>query len=355
MVTTDALGAERAGGLVAGERLLGVARVARAQHHRVGRRPRRQPVGARDEDRPRGVVAERRARERAADRRAAHARRRRARRGCPSSCMIADSTRHSASRRCSGSASTSSSWPEGSTRAIASRESVPSPPPRGVSAAWTRPWCPGAAWRRVGRACSSELDRAVGQGDTREDTRPAGDHVVRPHGHALAEHRAAVDRLPSPTRQPAATMQSRSVQPAPISRAARGRPSARPCVPAPTRTSAPSTTRLPTCAPGATCTPRSITRRRDRRGPATARRRSTASQPLAQPRPHGRLDVALDDVERALQVALGRADVEPVAVRREAVQPVADQQRPDLALDRDVALRAGPARGSRARARRRRR
>ena len=41
----DAAGAEHAGGLVAGERLLGVARVARAQHRRVGRRPGRQPVG----------------------------------------------------------------------------------------------------------------------------------------------------------------------------------------------------------------------------------------------------------------------------------------------------------------------
>ena len=43
----DAPGAEHAGGLVAGQRLLGVARVARAEHRRVGRRPRRQPVGAR--------------------------------------------------------------------------------------------------------------------------------------------------------------------------------------------------------------------------------------------------------------------------------------------------------------------
>ena len=55
-----------------GERLLGVARVARAQHGRVGRRPRRQPVVAREHDRARRAVAERRARERAADRRAAH-------------------------------------------------------------------------------------------------------------------------------------------------------------------------------------------------------------------------------------------------------------------------------------------
>ena len=52
----------------------------------------------------------------------------------------------------------------------------------------------------------------------------------------------------------------------------------------------------------------------------------------------GRLHVALDDVEGALQVALGGADVQPVALRGEAVQARADQRRQDLALDRDVAL-----------------
>ena len=45
----------------------------------------------------------------------------------------------------------------------------------------------------------------------------------------------------------------------------------------------------------------------------------------AQPCTHGCVDVALDDVEGALQVALGRTDVEPVALGGKAVQPIADQ------------------------------
>src|SRR5271170_1661688 len=47
-------------------------------------------------------------------------------------------------------------------------------------------------------------------------------------------------------------------------------------------------------------------------------------------RPHG----AGDDVEGSLQVALRGADVEPVATRVMAVESVADQRRPDLALER---------------------
>ena len=62
-----------AGRLVARQRLLRVARVGGAEHHRVGRRPARQLVGARDGDGPRGAVAERGARQRPADRRAPHA------------------------------------------------------------------------------------------------------------------------------------------------------------------------------------------------------------------------------------------------------------------------------------------
>ena len=49
-------------------------------------------------------------------------------------------------------------------------------------------------------------------------------------------------------------------------------------------------------------------------------REPVAAKPLA----HGRLHVALDDVEGALQVARRRADVEPVAVGGEPVEAVAD-------------------------------
>src|ERR1700722_9137794 len=41
-----------------------------------------------------------------------------------------------------------------------------------------------------------ELDRVIGQLHTREDTRPAGDHVVSPDPNVLAEHGAAGDLRP---------------------------------------------------------------------------------------------------------------------------------------------------------------
>ena len=44
----------------------------------------------------------------------------------------------------------------------------------------------------------------------------------------------------------------------------------------------------------------------------------------------------LKDVPARLQVALRRADVHPVAVEQQAVQPLADQAREHVALDRDV-------------------
>ena len=65
--------AQRAGGLVAGQGLLGVARVRGEQDRDLGRRPRRQAVAAGDDDPARGLVAQRRAGQRAADRRPAHA------------------------------------------------------------------------------------------------------------------------------------------------------------------------------------------------------------------------------------------------------------------------------------------
>src|ERR1700683_385255 len=104
--------------------------------------------------------------------------------------MIAASERQSASRRCSGSASTSPSWSETSTCAIAARESA------SVDVAVTPPLLiessPHLGPGTVG-GLALEPDRAVGQIDTREDTRPVRDHVVRPDRHALAEHGATGD------------------------------------------------------------------------------------------------------------------------------------------------------------------
>ena len=68
----DALRAERLGRLEAGERLLGLARVAGAEDRPLRRRPARQRVAAHGQHRPGQPVAERRRGEVAADRRAAH-------------------------------------------------------------------------------------------------------------------------------------------------------------------------------------------------------------------------------------------------------------------------------------------
>src|ERR1700730_16377826 len=103
------------------------------------------------------------------------------------SCMIAESTLHSASRRCAGSASTSPSGSELSTRAIAAREST-SAPGSAVTAPSLIGCDSGLAWTEI-----LELDRAVGQRDPWEDTRPTGDNVVRADRHALAQHSAALD------------------------------------------------------------------------------------------------------------------------------------------------------------------
>ncbi len=224
--------------------------------------------------------------------------------------MIADSTRHSASRRCSGSASTSSSWPEASTRAIASRESAPVAARRRPSIAASVPA------RRCWAGCSSELDRSIGQSHAREDTRPAGDRVVRPHRHALAEHRAAFDlgaRADAAAgRDDAVAQRAARADLAPR----RGSPSARPSSRRRRARSRPAPPGCPRARPG-----RRARRARSPPGgpPARGSRRpsATASQSLAEPRAHGGVDVALDDVERPLQVALGRADVQPVGVRRE--------------------------------------
>src|SRR5271154_3203948 len=120
------------------------------------------------------------------------------------SCMIADSTRHTASRRRSGSARTSPSWSEGSTWAMLARESscaaaaavAPSLircSPPSLLGCYGHRHRSAFAFFGSPRSASLELDRAVGQLDTGEDTRPVGDHVVRPHPHPLAEHRPAGD------------------------------------------------------------------------------------------------------------------------------------------------------------------
>ena len=137
-------------------------------------------------------------------------------------------------------------------------------------------------------------------------------------------------------RTPAATMQSRSTQSAPIS--------------APLRTTERSmVVPSPTLDALAEDDQRADVRAgRDRAAAVDERRRHDAPVDLhalahgqvagAQAVGHGRGDVALEDVERALQVALRSADVQPIGVGGVAEEPLADELRPDLALDRDVAI-----------------
>ena len=76
--------------------------------------------------------------------------------------------------------------------------------------------------------------------------------------------------------------------------------------------------------------------RRRHDAPADRGRRLDRPEAVTEVLAHRGLHVALDDVERALQIALRGADVQPVGVGREAVEAVADELRPDLALDGDV-------------------
>ena len=137
-------------------------------------------------------------------------------------------------------------------------------------------------------------------------------------------------------RTPAATMQSRSTQSAPIS--------------APLSTTERSIVRaLPDGHALAEHDERADVRAGGDRAAALDERRrhdapvglhALADGQVAGPEPlgHGGGDVALEDVEGALQVALGRPDVEPVGLGGEAEEALADEPRPDLALDRDVAI-----------------
>ena len=106
-----------------------------------------------------------------------------------------------------------------------------------------------------------------------------------------------------------------------------------------------SSCRAPTCTPAS-----STTRPPIRRVRAIRQSRSTSAEGITRPsfsvpasmqtKPspmraadRGR-DRALEDVERALEVALGRPDVEPVALADVAVQALADEPREHVALDR---------------------
>ena len=249
----------------------------------------------------------------------------------------ADSAFHSASRRCSGIDSTSPSWSVGSAAAIAARSSLIS--------GCVVDMCRGS----VAYAHSRGLRRAARGWLRRRSRRPA----ARRRGTAA---RRARGRCPAPTLTPgpttapppivqsgptcapAATIAPRTVEPRPITTSSRITASAI-VAPASIRTRSPSTTCGPTTAPGAITHAvaddgRSVELSVDRA--VGAAREAVGVEALAHRGPHA----AGEDVRRALQVALGRSDVDPVGrVVRVAVEPRADELRPHLALDRDVAAR----------------
>ena len=157
------LGAERLGGRVAGERLLGVARVARAEHRRRRPAPRR---AARSRARSAAASSAGRRAPRRPGRRRSPSRpcRRRTPPGASIGCSRALSILQSASRRWSGSARTASSRPSESRRASASWQPQPlahSPitPPRPARPARDH----GTRARGSRRAVARRSDRAVRQ------------------------------------------------------------------------------------------------------------------------------------------------------------------------------------------------
>src|SRR6185312_223908 len=255
--------------------------------------------------------------------------------GVSQSCMIADSTRHTASRRCSATASTSASWPVESTFPISSRvigtaAGVVVTP--SLISAPSRRWM----WSRSSLVSRLELDRPVRQAHPREDTRTARHHVVSPQLDAFAEHRAAGHL------------------------AARSDPAARPhdAVAQLAAFADLGAAKDNGALHGAARADRDVLAEHDEAPDLRARRHAAAAledggrdrptldvRPLghrheaaAHPLLNGRRDVPLDDVEGALQVALGGSDVHPVALRGVAVEAVADEARPHLPLYRDVAV-----------------
>ena len=159
-----------------------------------------------------------------------------------------------------------------------------------------------------------------------------------PDRDALAEHRAARDS-PRPRRcgRPAPTMQS-------LQRRSRRRSSA-PSSTTERSTVAPAPDRHAVAEHDEAADVRARGDRaaalddRGRDDPAVDSHSSATARKPAPRRSAPRSHVALEDVERALEVALGRPDVEPVGVGGVGRTGRRRRARPDLALDRDVAAR----------------
>ena len=205
-------------------------------------------------------------------------------------CSCADSTFHFASRTCSGRPTMSASRSDASTAAIASGSS----------------------------RCSviSEGEAAIGYLHAGEHTRATCDDVVGADLDTFADHRAV--RGPgvrSPMTAPGQTMQSRRTQSVADLRAAQHDAALDDRARADADALGEHGEAADVRAVGdrrARARRRRAGRRARRPSPTGRRRRSRRRGARAT----SRADVALEDVERHLQVARGRADVDPVGVRR---------------------------------------
>ena len=269
--------------LEACERLLGVAGVAGPEDRAV-------PPTSRAATRSRGRsssaarrVAERRPREQAADRRAAHAADDQP--PCYLASRPADSTRQSASRRCPrGGRGRRRAVRSGRPRGSAASVSLISPAPAPRRPRPARPGPPPAARRRPRSARRARSPRPA-----RSSPRPP-----TPTSAARIDPRTSAR---APTRQPSSSTE--------------------------VSISAPE----PTLEPG--------TQHRARRDPRVGRQLGAVSHERPAVAGELGLDRPLEDVPARLQVALGGADVHPVALQPAPVEPVADEARKDLPLDRD--------------------
>ena len=163
---------------------------------------------------------------------------------------------------------------------------------------------------------ASEAERPVGERHAGEQPRAVGDHVARAERDALAEHAQAVDV--AVVADPHAAGDDAAAQRAVAADlgALRARRRARSSCSSPTVTPRSSTTRPPMRAPSPIRQPLSTSAGGMIRpgvldavlDAQVAVAHALAATPVR--------DRALEDVERPLQVALGRPDVEPVAVAR---------------------------------------
>ena len=296
----DSPGAQRLGRLVAGDRLLGVAGVAGAEHGPVGQHGRGQLVAALGGQRPAEAAAEGDRGQVAADRRAAHA----------ADDQAAGGVERLEPRRLDP--------PQRVRQVVREREYVIElVGPIGRS--------------NLGQSVACAHD-ATSPGPRRAPSPIATPASIRAPSPITAP---ASTRAPSPTSTRGARIASWTLACGPIRAVAQHHRAGdrRPLADlAPVADHGPGADRRP-------CPHRDLGLEQRRRIDARAGihlRSVLDQQPGAvEARGGGGLHAALEDVPACLQVALGGADVHPVTLQPVTVQPLAHQVREDLPLDRD--------------------